>query len=232
VHSLHNVAQAVAGFGFAPAFLFGLLGSVHCFGMCGPLVSLYASQPVPPTAATIHRQLLLYNLGRVVVYADLGLLLGGAGWLLGIYPWASGAVGLLAGGFVTATGIHFLCSGNGSTWMDRALARPTQVLAGLWRKLAGLARSPGIIILGGLHGLLPCPLLYVMFSSAVAVQNPLQAGMLLLSFGLGTMPMMWGLGVAAHYLTPGKRAALQRAFGGLILLWGTVLLAHGIERFP
>src|SRR6266568_3871002 len=135
MHALHNVTQSIASFGFVAAFLFGLLGSVHCVGMCGPLVSLYASQPVPQASAAIHRRLLLYNVGRVVVYVDLGILLGGAGWLFSIYPWASGAVGLLAGGFVIATGIHFLCSGGGATWLDRALLRPTRVLVSLWRKL-------------------------------------------------------------------------------------------------
>lgn len=181
---------------------------------------------------TPHRQLLLYNLGRVIVYTDLGLLLEGAGQLLGIYPLTSGLAGILAG-FVTVMGLHFLSGGGVAVramWIDRALARPTQILVSLWRKLSNLARSPGVIVLGGLHGLLPCPLLYIMFSSAVALQDPLRAGLLLLSFGLGTVPMMWGIGVAAHSLTLSKRVALQRVFGGAILLWGSVLILHGLER--
>ncbi len=161
VHSSHNLTLPAAGFGVATAFLFGLLGSVHCFGMLG---------------------------------------------------------------------IHFLCLGGATTWIDRTLARPTQVLVSFWRKFAGLARSPGVIVLGGLHGLLPCPLLYVMFSSAVAMQSPLQAGLLLFSFSLGTVPMMWGIGLTTHYLTLSKRVVIQRVFGGLVLLWGTVLVMHGIGR--
>jgi hypothetical protein len=230
-HSPHTSMLPVAGFGVAAAFLFGLLGSVHCLGMCGPLVSLSVNSAA--VTATPHRQLLLYNLGRVLVYTDLGILLGGTGRLLGIYPVISGLAGVLAGGFVTVMGLHFL-SGGGATmwarWIDRALARPTQTLVDLWRKLGNLSRSPGVIVLGGLHGLLPCPLLYVMFASAVALHDPLHAGALLLSFSLGTVPMMWGIGVAAHSLTLSKRIALQRVFGGAILLWGSVLIWHGIER--
>jgi len=231
VHSLHPPMLPVVGFGLAAAFLFGLLGSVHCLGMCGPLVSLSVSSAA--ATGTPHRQLLLYNLGRVIVYTDLGLLLGGARRLLGIYPLTSGLAGILAGGFVTVMGLHFLSGGGVAVWamwIDRALARPTRILVSLWRKLNNLARSPGVIVLGGLHGLLPCPLLYIMFSSAVALQDPLHAGLLLLSFGLGTVPMMWGIGVAAHSLTLSKRVALQRVFGGVILLWGSVLILHGLER--
>jgi len=69
-----------------------------------------------------------------------------------------------------------------------------------------------------------------MFSSAVAMQNPLQAGLLLFSFSSGTVPMRWGIGLTAHSLTLSKRIAVQRGFGGLVLLWGTVLVMHGIGR--
>jgi hypothetical protein len=226
----HTPTFSFPGLSFGTAFLFGLLGSAHCFGMCGPLVSLYTTRLSPSGVRIAHRQHLLYNLGRVIVYTDLGLLFGGAGQMLSIVPWLSGILGLLAGGFVMSMGVHFLGVGGIGTWMDQALARPTAILTNLWRKLAALTNSPGIILLGGLHGLLPCPLLYVMFSSAIAIQDPLQSGLLLFSFSLGTVPMMWGIGTAAHYLTPQKRVAFQRLFGGLILLWGTVLLVHGIER--
>jgi hypothetical protein len=110
--------------------------------------------------------------------------------MVSIYPWVSGVLGILAGGFVMSMGVHFLGAGGIGTWIDHVLARPTAILTNLWRKLATFTNSPGIIMLGGLHGLLPCPLLYVMFSSAIAMQDSLQSGLLLFSFGLGTVPMM------------------------------------------
>jgi len=73
VHSSHNLTLPAAGFGVATAFLFGLLGSVHCFGMCGPLISL--SVGTGTAAGPLHRQLLLYNLGRVIVYTAWGFCL-------------------------------------------------------------------------------------------------------------------------------------------------------------
>jgi hypothetical protein len=232
LHYFHSEPLVISSFGILTAFLFGLFGSVHCLGMCGPLVTLSVQRTgLATTTGTLHKQLLLYNLGRVIVYTDLGFLLGGAGRLLGLYPLTSGILGILAGGFVAATGVHFLSAGKIAASVDQALAKPTQMLASLWRRFLSLTRSPGVILLGGLHGLLPCSLLYVMFSSAVAMQSPLPAALLLFSFSLGTVPMMWGLGMATHFLTPGKRVVLQRVFGGIVLLWGSALIAHGIEQF-
>ncbi len=217
------------GTGLAAAFLFGLLGSTHCFGMCGPLVSLYAGQLGPGGSPPPFRQHLLFNLGRVLSYINLGAVFGAAGFLLAIRPWTVGLVGLVAGLFVLAMGSHFLGVSAVASRLDRLLARPSGALMGIWRHYADLARSPGILLLGALHGLLPCPLLYVMLTSAVALANPIRGGMLLFAFSLGTVPMMWGIGVVGHRLSPTRRLAWQRVFGGLVTAWGLVLVFHGLQ---
>jgi hypothetical protein len=213
------------------AFLFGVFGSTHCFGMCGPLVSLYASQLAPGTAASPLRQHLLFNLGRTLAYTNLGILFGMAGFVLGIRPWGAGLVGVTAGLFVVLMGTHFLGTGGVAVRLERVLARPTGALAGVWRRYVALARSRGIVLLGALHGLLPCPLLYVMFSSAVAIGDPIRGGSLLFAFSLGTVPMMWGIGIVGQHLRPERRLAWQRVFGGLVTVWGLVLIAHGLQTF-
>jgi sulfite exporter TauE/SafE len=227
-HSTHNHIP-LAGTALAAAFLFGLLGSTHCFGMCGPLVSLYASQLAAGGGPSPLRQHLLFNLGRSLAYTNLGALLGAAGFILGVRPWTVGLVGLAAGLFVLAMGSHFLGVGGAASSLERLLARPTGALVGIWRRYVLLARSPGIVLLGALHGLLPCPLLYVMFTSAVAVGDPIRGGVLLFCFSLGTVPMMWGIGVAGQHLSPARRLAWQRVFGGLVTLWGLVLVVHGLQ---
>ncbi len=211
------------------AFLFGLLGSTHCFGMCGPLVSLYAGQLAPGTAVSPLRQHLLFNLGRTLAYTNLGILLGMAGFVLRIRPWSAGLVGLMAGLFVVLMGTHFLGAGGIASRLERVLARPTGALVGAWRRYVALARSPGIVLLGALHGLLPCPLLYVMFTSAVALGDPIYGGSLLFAFSLGTVPMMGAIGMVGQFLRPERRLAWQRVFGGLVTVWGLVLLSHGLQ---
>ena len=227
-HSTHNHIP-LAGTGLAAAFLFGLLGSTHCFGMCGPLVSLYASQLVGGGGPSPLCQHLLFNLGRSLAYTNLGVLFGGAGFILSVRPWTVGLVGLAAGLFVLAMGGHFLGVGGVGSSLERLLARPSGALVGFWQRYVSLAQSPGIVLLGALHGLLPCPLLYVMFTSAVAVGDPIRGGVLLFCFSLGTVPMMWGIGVAGQHLSPARRLAWQRVFGGLVTVWGLVLVFHGLQ---
>ncbi len=70
-----------------------------------------------------------------------------------------------------------------------------------------------------------------MFTSAVALGDPIRGGMLLFSFSLGTVPMMWGIGVVGQYLSPARRLAWQRVFGGLVTVWGLALVFHGLQSF-
>jgi len=217
------------GFGLAAAFLFGLLGSTHCFGMCGPLVVLYAGQLGPGRAPSPTRQHLLFNLGRALAYTNLGIVFGGAGSILRVRPWTAAVVGLLAGLFVLAMGARFLGAGGAAAWLERLLARPTGALVGVWRRYVALARSPGIVLLGAVHGLLPCPLLYVMFTSAVALGDPIRGGVLLLSFSLGTVPMMWGMGALGQRLGPEGRLRWHRVFGWAVTAWGLVLVVRGLQ---
>jgi sulfite exporter TauE/SafE len=218
-HSTH-IHIPLAGTGLAAAFLFGLLGSTHCFGMCGPLVSLYAGQLAGGGGPSAPRQHLLFNLGRVLAYINLGV----------------GPCGVHLGGpsVDRRTGSPTR-PGDGGHWLSAVanrLDRLRRDLPGHWWGFGGirvLARSPGIVLLGALHGLLPCPLLYVMFTSAVALGDPIRGGVLLFSFSLGTVPMMWGIGVAGQYLSPARRLAWQRVFGGLVTAWGLVLVFHGLQ---
>jgi len=217
------------GFDLAAAFFFGLLGSTHCFGMCGPLVGLYAAQLSPGTAVTAHRQHLLFNLGRMLAYTNLGVLFGAIGLSLRVRPWAASLVGLGAGLFVVAMGARFLGAGGVAARLEGFLARPTGMLVGVWRRYVIVARSPGIVVLGAVHGLLPCPLLYVMFTSAVALGDPIRGGILLLAFGLGTVPMMWGLGTLARKLSVTSRRGVHRVFGWAVTAWGLVLVIRGLQ---
>jgi sulfite exporter TauE/SafE len=211
--------------GFLAAGVFGFLGSTHCAGMCGPLVGLYTRQLQDQPAWRIQRQHFLYNFGRLLMYANLGFVLGEAGFLIGLLPWAGGVVGVLSGLFIAAMGLSLV----GASGATRIIDYLSQKLTIGWRWHGRLARSSSILALGALHGLLPCPLLYVMFTSAVAMQDPLRGGVLLFGFGLGTIPMMWAMGALSQRVKIPRRLRLQRWYGIGVTAWGGVLLLHGIK---
>jgi sulfite exporter TauE/SafE len=70
-----------------------------------------------------------------------------------------------------------------------------------------------------------------MFTSAVAMQNPVRGGLLLFGFGLGTIPTMWAMGSLAGKLSLFNRLGLQRLYGIAVTAWGGVLLFHGVTAF-
>jgi sulfite exporter TauE/SafE len=216
---------SIAQIGFLAAGLFGFLGSTHCAGMCGPLVGLYTKQLQDQPAWRIQRQHLLYNLGRLLMYTNLGILLGAAGFLIGLLPWAAGVLGVLSGLFIAAMGLRLI----GAAGTASIITYLTQRLTIGWRWHGRLARSSHILVLGALHGFLPCPLLYVMFTSAVAMQDPLRGGVLLFGFGLGTIPMMWAMGMLSQRMKIPRRLRFQRWYGIGVTAWGGVLVFHGVQ---
>lgn len=219
----------LAGFDLAAALLVGLLGSTHCLGMCGPLVGLYAGQLSAQSALSAHRQHLLFNLGRILAYTNLGVLCGMAGLALRVRPGAAGLVGIVVGLFVSGMGTRLLGVGGASARLDRLFARPAVVFSQLWQRYSALARSPSIVLLGAMHSLLPCPLLSVMLTSAVAMGDPIGGGLLLFAFSLGTVPMMWGIGALGRRVSFRHRVTWHRLLGFAVTAWGLVLVVRGLQ---
>lgn len=217
----------------------GLLGGAHCLGMCGPLVTLYADQlgDDGPVAWAEIRQHLLFNFGRTVSYALIGALMG----LLGTVVYDTAAVvavadtvravaGIAIGGFIIATGGLYLRTGTttgaignlGSGSLFRRLS--TRLHQHVERWVGG----PRIVALGAVHGLLPCPLLYPAFLYAFAVGSPAYGALALSVLGLGTVPAVFGYGVAFNTISPRFQSRLHRTLGAVFLVLGYLPLAHGL----
>lgn len=220
------------------ALILGLVGSLHCAGMCGPL--MLAVPRLGPSAllATVGR--LVYHLGRIAAYGLMGIIFGWLGQtvaLAGFQRWASLAAGLavllallpLARprlGWPALAAVSFLKSSFGALLKRRTLA--------------------SLSLLGLLNGFLPCGLVYVACAGALALGD-LTAGVgYMLAFGLGTWPMMLGIGVLGR---PVQRLLAYRPrlsmvclvlVGGLLVLRGLSLgipylsphLSHPSLRAP
>lgn len=214
------------------AFTLGGASSLHCAGMCGPLVIAY-SAAVPRGALLPH---LAYNCGRILTYSLLGAVAGmageGAGWLghiTGVERWAALGGGLL----ILLAGLALLgVTGGGETAsliQIRPDARPSRWLV---RKAAPFLLSPGAASKFGLGlglGLLPCGLVYAALAKAVTAGNLWDGALTMTAFGMGTAGAL--LGVAL--LSSGLRARLARhgtrfAAASVILL-GLVSIWRGAD---
>jgi hypothetical protein len=203
------------------AFLLGLVGSLHCAGMCGPLALALPVPSIAPTAFVLGR--VLYNLGRLGTYCLLGMVFGLLGRTLlvaGLQRGASVALGviLLAG---------LLASGR------LALAQPiNRLVAGLKTAMAGWLQQrslSALAVLGGLTGLLPCGLVYVACAAAATTSSPLGGAQYMAVFGLGTFPMMLALSLSGRLLQPALRTRLQAAIPVSVFLLGCLLILRGLS---
>lgn len=223
-------------FGLLGAFAMGLLGGVHCVGMCGGIVgaislNLPGEQPRPfwPTQ-------LGYNLGRITSYGIAGLLVGGLGSLLasasGVYD-AQRVLLALAGVFMLLIGLHI------GGWLH--LLGPVERAGGLvWRRIEPLGRgllpvrsAPQAYVLGLVWGWLPCGLVYSALIWALSAGGAVQGGALMLAFGLGTLPNLLLMGAAAARLGSfTRRPAVRWAAGRLLLAMGLLTLARAVGVSP
>ncbi|HEY3296391.1 MAG TPA: sulfite exporter TauE/SafE family protein [bacterium] len=200
----------------AAAFATGLLSSLHCIGMCGPLASLGCRAGLSRSSIIAP---LLFVSGKIVSYSVLGLLAGFAGAVLigtNLLGKAT-AIASLAGGALMLIILalnHFQVSSRHLTRLSAGIAKSS---------LKTGRRAP--LYLGIAAALLPCGLLYAMVARSAAAGAPLAGMTLMQAFGLGTSPALIGVGTLLRLIPPrwsrfGSIAAeIVMALTALILLW-------------
>jgi sulfite exporter TauE/SafE len=194
------------------AFMLGLVGSLHCVGMCGPLM---LALPSPEGAATRAGRLLLYQGGRISSYVVLGFLLGWLGW--GAKLWnAQGVLAWVSGILLVGFALMRVDPGN---WLQRLpiFARFQLFLRSGFARLFQRGGAINHYGVGALNGLLPCGLVYVAVIAAANAGDPLLGAAFMGVFGLGTSPLL----VASVWL--GKGAL--RKFGLRMPSWAPLIVA-------
>lgn len=206
---------------YATAFILGLVGSLHCAGMCGPLALALPHAGGRPASYFAGR--VAYNLGRIVTYCLLGLVFGLLGKTLliaGVQRWLSIALGvaLLVGLFASR---------------KLALWRPINSLVEqLKLRMSALLRRrsfDALLVLGLLNGLLPCGLVYVACAGATATGDLFQGALYMLAFGAGTTPMMLAISLSGKLVPFSLRLKLLKAVPVAVFLLASLLILRGME---
>ena len=191
---LANLADAIVTGSLVSAFLLGLMGSSHCMGMCGGISAALGFQQQQK-----DWRLLSYNLGRIGTYTLIGLIAGLIGKEASLtLPLLGPVLRTLAGLLLIAMGLYLA-----GWWMG--LTRLESIGQVLWQKIQPAAakllpiNSHGqAFSLGALWGFLPCGLVYSTLSWALATADWRQSALLMLAFGLGTLPAMLVTGLAGN----------------------------------
>ncbi|ODT52746.1 MAG: hypothetical protein ABS68_07605 [Niastella sp. SCN 39-18] len=209
----------------AGGFVLGFFSSMHCVGMCGPLAMAL------PVHHLSHLKrftvLLLYQFGRIVTYASLGLLFGFAGrhiYIAGFQQWFSIGIGILI--FVLLILYYFYKKNVQPPFMLTFYKKIQGVIIALLQSKKNLF---SYLLIGMANGMLPCGMVYVAIAAALTSTAIDQSVWFMMMFGLGTLPAMMAIGYFGTSLSFNVRAAMRKAVPYGIALMAMVLILRGMN---
>jgi len=210
---------------FYAAFIMGLMGSLHCLGMCGPIAFAL------PVRTTIMRIKILkyglYNVGRVLTYAILGALIGmvGKGF---IHVGMQQALSIVAGVLIIASVVLTYTSAN-IIVMNRLTTVIRTSLKSAFHFYFQQKGYTALFMLGLLNGLLPCGMVYMAMFTALAAGSPLSSAAFMTGFGLGTVPMMLAVCLAGSAIGMKWKSIVYKAAPVLACMVGVLLILRGMQ---
>ena len=206
------------------AFIAGLVGSVHCIGMCGGIVGLLTmSLPdnVRQSYLRLIPYLLTYNIGRISSYIIAGVLMGFLGSQFSqvlplenprlVAMWVSGL-------FMIALGLYIGAWWQTLTFLEKAGGYLWRKIEPLGRRFLPVKHPLQALGLGLVWGWLPCGLVYAILFFALTSNSAWNGGLLMLAFGLGTLPMLLTMGATTQWITKFAHKLIVRRIAGLIVI--------------
>lgn len=203
------------------ALVLGFAGSLHCLGMCSPLVmAVTAARP----AALLNRT--IYNAGRVLMYACMGAVVASAGMILPLHRFQN-TLSIALGIALLIIGIGGLrnLSIPGITSLVRRLS--IFVKARFARHLKQKTRG-AIFTLGVLNGMLPCGLSLIALTWCLTLRGPADGFNFMLLFGVGTLPAMLGLTGILPALAKRFQWSIHRLTASMLIISGCLLIARAL----
>ena len=211
---------------FEIGFLMGLIGSIHCIGMCGPLV-----MALPMSNQTNFQKwqsILLYHAGKITSYAILGILLGMFGSQLPLYG-VQENLSIVMGSIMLLYVIYVFVIK--SRWSPKFL-QFNRLYTFIVKKMGSVLKCKNraaFYLIGFLNGLLPCGMIYVALTSALATQNIFYGGLIMVFFGLGTMPALIMVAIGGQYFGSAFRNKAQKLLPIFIFSIGVLLILRGMN---
>lgn len=207
------------------ALTIGLVGSLHCLGMCGPIA----------IALPLHRDNwlmkisggLLYNSGRIITYGILGAIFGLLGrgiQMAGLQQWASIILGI-----VMILSVIFPVVFREKIKIEKVFTGYAGRLIGRFRKLFSKRTLGNLLFIGLLNGLLPCGLVYMAIAGAINTNSVVTGIAFMVAFGIGTTPALLLLSLAGNVVTAGFRKKAVKIIPVFIVILGIIFILRGLS---
>ena len=202
------------------AFMIGLLGSIHCVGMCGPLA--FALPSLRQGWGYLILNKLIYQLGRILAYCLLGLLIG----VLGRQVWLSGfqqGVSILSGVLVLVAAASRL--------FKFSVGNPDSLFIKPFNKIFNFAlkHKANHLIIGIINGFLPCGFVYMALAGALNTGAVDSSAIFMFWYGVGTLPLMFIAGISAGFTSAIFRKKINRIVPYFMICLGFWFILRGLE---
>jgi sulfite exporter TauE/SafE len=206
------------------AIVFGLLGSFHCIGMCGPIAFML---PVDRTNNSKRiSQIFVYHLGRIFTYGILGLLFGFLGegfYFFGFQQYLSIAIGVI---------MILMIVLPKKTINKFSITKPIyKLLSGVKNRLGKelkKKRTDTFFTIGFLNGFLPCGLVYMAIFASIATGNVIEGSLYMMLFGLGTIPLMTAFVYLGNFTTGLVRKRIQQFIPVAVVVIAVLFILRGM----
>jgi sulfite exporter TauE/SafE len=206
------------------AFIMGLFSSLHCVGMCGSIIGTLTLSLEPKIRENKRRLLPFvfnYNLGRILSYSIAGLLAGIIGSVLSL-PFAEGeayrGLQIISAIIMTCAGLYIAGWFPGFAYIEKIGSRFWKVLEPFGRKIIPVKKLRHAFLFGMIWGWLPCGLVYTALALAATSGDIVQSALTMLSFGLGTLPAVVGVGVIGGMISKLARMNQFKQVIGILLI--------------
>ncbi len=206
------------------AFIFGLISSFHCIGMCGPIAMMLPVDHQNPVRKAF--QISTYHLGRLSAYAIIGLIFGALGkgfFLAGMQQYLSIAIGILMIVFIVVPE-RKLAQYNFSKPIYNIISKVKSALGKQFKNKS----YQSLFTIGLLNGFLPCGMVYVALFGAIAMQSVGNGMAYMILFGMGTLPLMSLVMYINSFITPNFRNKIQTVIPYVAVFIGCLFILRGL----
>ncbi len=208
------------------------LGSFgHCIGMCGGIVIAYSSRKIEDNWSTVTQTLahLIYSFGRITTYVMLGVIFGAIGGVVQFNGYTTAGMTIVAGIFMILAGLSLLGKIKFLTRLEHSFSS-SRVYRNIFRHVLQSKSLYSFYILGLVNGLLPCGLVYFFAVTSASTGSPFWGGVVMLIFGLSTIPAMLGLGLFTQILNRGSfRQLMMNIASIIVILFGVYTIYRGYD---
>ncbi|WP_372474756.1 sulfite exporter TauE/SafE family protein [Capnocytophaga sp. ARDL2] len=204
--------------------LLGLLSSLHCLGMCGPIALALPIHTFSFTRKT--SSIVLYHLGRISVYSLIGLLFGTLGRTLFIAGFQQ-KLSIILGVVLIFSVVFF-----NKKMFQLSLFTKTLLftkIRGNFTKYFQQKTPISFLVIGMLNGLLPCAMVYMALFGALSTQGVWEGAFFMFCFGLGTIPLMTTIVWVGQWVSQSMRQKLLKFVPILLVLMGILLILRGMD---